>query len=159
MAIHRVETIHNRWRLQRILQLTQKITAQHQIIFVLHDHTTLRLKQYGLMKELETNSMIETTPLVDHSRMLRLIEQACFVLTDGGSIQEECFYLDIPCLLLRSETERQEGIGGNVMLSGFDDKKIARFLDSYQGLKRGSRARDMRPSEKILDAIQVRIKT
>ena len=141
MAIHRVETIHNRWRLQRILQLTRKITAQHPIIFVLHDHTAVKLKQYGLMRGLEKNPMIRTTSLLSHSRMLRLIEQACFVLTDGGSVQEECFYLDVPCLLLRSETERQEGIGGNVALSGFDDNKIRGFLDSYQGLRRGSRAR------------------
>ncbi len=37
-----------------------------------------------------------------------------YIATDGGSNQEESCYLGKPYLVLRKETERQEGLGENV---------------------------------------------
>jgi len=54
---------------------------------------------------------------------------------------------------MRTETERQEGLGSNVVISGFDDSKIADFLDRYAELKRGQRIENIRPSQKILEAM------
>ncbi len=50
--------------------------------------------------------------------------RASFVVTDSGGSQEECFYLDRPCLVHRVRTERQEGLGENVVLSGMRDEAL-----------------------------------
>lgn len=152
MTIHRVETILNRSRLTRVVDLALQIAERTRLVFVLHDPTVVKLRRYGLIDKLAGHPQIETTGLVDHKRFLRLIERALFVVTDGGSIQEECHYLDVPCLVMRSETERQEGIGSNVVISGFDDAKIAAFLAGHQGLRRGYRVENLRSSETILEA-------
>jgi hypothetical protein len=39
----------------------------------------------------------------------------------------------------------------NVVISGFDDSKIAGFLDHYTELRRGQRTENIRPSQKILN--------
>jgi UDP-N-acetylglucosamine 2-epimerase (non-hydrolysing) len=49
-------------------------------------------------------------PAVSFSEMLLLYQKACLILTDSGGIQEEAAYLGIPTLVLRSKTERIEGI-------------------------------------------------
>lgn len=153
MTIHRVETILNRSRLTRVIRLAEEIAAEKRVVFVLHDPTVAKLNQYGLMGRLHANPRIETTGLMSHTQFLGLIDRAAFVVTDGGSIQEECHYLDVPCLVMRSETERREGIGSNVVISGFDDAKTQAFLATYSELKRGDRIENMRPSETVLDVM------
>jgi len=61
-----------------------------------------------------------------------LLTRSAFVITDGGSNQEELSYLDKPTLLMREATERQEGLGRNAVLSGYDFDKVRAFVD---GLK------------------------
>lgn len=81
------------------------------------------------------------------------LRHAEFLICDGGSNQEESAYLGVPCLLLRDATERQEGLGANVVLSRFDAEAIDDFL-SDPGRYRIVRRRDgPSPSDVILDAI------
>ena len=72
-------------------------------------------------------------PLQEYFDFLMLLKNSTFVMTDGGSIQEECYCLGIPCLLLRLKTERSEGIGQNVCISQLDAKMIGIFLNEYVG--------------------------
>ena len=67
---------------------------------------------------------------------VRLTKGAELVLTDGGSIQEECYYLGKPCLLLRERTERMEGLGQNAVLVGYDQDRLRRVIQDYRKLER-----------------------
>ena len=69
---------------------------------------------------LDENPRIELRPRYTYFDFFALLKRADFVVTDGGSIQEESAYLGIPCLLLRKATEREEGLGANVVLSNYD---------------------------------------
>jgi len=60
---------------------------------------------------------------------LKLLHSARFVISDGGSNQEELAWLGIPTLLMRAATERQDGLGGTVVISNYDEAVIARFVD------------------------------
>jgi UDP-N-acetylglucosamine 2-epimerase (non-hydrolysing) len=83
-----------------------------------------------------------------------LLKGSRFVITDGGSNQEECFYLGHPCLLLRDATERWEGLGENAVLSKFDPATISDFVRNYDSFRRETPAMNMRPSGMVLDAIR-----
>ena len=82
-----------------------------------------------------------------------LLGKAEFLITDGGSNQEECFYLGTPCLLFRSETERSEGIGENVVVSNFDPTIIESFVLNYNSYRREPIPATFSPSRFIVDQL------
>lgn len=128
---HRIENIFSKRRMRFILELIRRISSQIPLVFVLHPPTLKRLEFYGLWKELENMPGVHFLKILSHSQFIRLVDKSSFVVTDGGSIQEEAFYLGRPCLLLRNCTERNEGLGQNVVLSGFDSRLIGDFLKGY----------------------------
>ena len=90
-------------------------------------------------------------PLLPYIEFVDLIAGAEFIVTDGGSIQEECYYLNKPCMVMRSKTERIEGLGENVQLVEFNLNQIEFFLESYSSFKREELKEDISPSEIIID--------
>ncbi|KNY07437.1 UDP-N-acetylglucosamine 2-epimerase [Microbacterium sp. GCS4] len=64
-----------------------------------------------------------------HSEFVILLKHAEFVVTDSGGVQEEAALLGIPTLVHRVATERQDGVGRNVVLSGWDLDAVRAFLE------------------------------
>ena len=56
----------------------------------------------------------------------------------GGS-QEECYYLDLPCLVHRVKTERREGLGENALLSQMRADVLHDFLADPSRFRRIAR--------------------
>lgn len=156
MTVHRVETILNRRRLRFAVELAEQIAETRPVVFVLHPPTERQLIEHDLLDRLRRHPHISTAGLMSHGQFLHLMSRADFVITDGGSIQEESYYLDVPCLVLRSETERTEGLGGNVMLANFDSDQIGLFLETHQSLRHGETLTAQTPSQTILDVLRAR---
>lgn len=150
MTVHRVETILSRERLSFAVRAASRAADVLPMLFIMHDPTYKKLTEFGLLEQITQNPRITASGLKTHSDFLNLIANADFVITDGGSIQEESFYLDVPCLLMRTETERPEGLNGNVRLCGFSTDIFEGFLKDYRKLKKGERVKSIRPSESIL---------
>ena len=146
MTVHRVETLLSRDRLSLVVKWAEYISEKFPVRFILHDPTQKRLEKIGLMTRLTTNPRISLEPLLPYPQFIQSLNQAQFVLTDGGSIQEECYYLGVPCLVLRSETERQEGIGGNARVSTFGERDLERFLKEFASLRRTKLVKNYEPS-------------
>lgn len=153
MTIHRVETILRKKQLCFVVDIAEKIAKNLDVLFVMHAPTYKKLKEFGLLKRITKNDNIITSGLMDHSSFLNLLSNADFVITDGGSIQEESYYLDVPCLVMRTETERQEGIDSNVQVCDFSNDVIETFLLKYKQVKRGRRIENMQPSAQILKTL------
>jgi len=153
MTIHRVETILSKSRLSFVVSLAERIADRMKVGFVLHDPTRRKLEEFGLEDRLTGNPNIKISGLINHSKFLAWLACADCVVTDGGSIQEECHYLGVPCLVMRSETERQEGIGSNALLCDFDDEIVNSFFSSYSSLRGGHRLENIEPSRRILETL------
>jgi UDP-N-acetylglucosamine 2-epimerase (non-hydrolysing) len=153
MTVHRVETILNRRRLEFVVELAESLSERMDVVFVLHDPTRKRLDDSGLMSRLTSRDAILTTGLLEHGAFLDRLANAEFAVTDGGSIQEESAYLGVPCLVMRRETERTEGLGQNVRLASFDHAEIDRFLAEYPSLRRPEQGHETSPSELILETL------
>jgi UDP-N-acetylglucosamine 2-epimerase (non-hydrolysing) len=74
---------------------------------------------------LEAVPRISLIPPVEYHELVSLMRSAYLILTDSGGIQEEAPAFGKPVLVLRSETERPEGIrAGVAKLVGTDEQRI-----------------------------------
>lgn len=153
VTIHRLETLYSRRRLRRVVQYVLEAHSRTPVLFICHPPTARRLSAAGLTTRLEATG-IRFLPLLDHTTFVHLVRRARFVITDGGSVQEEASYLGTPCLLLRRATERDDGLGRNVVLSRFRDEVVREFLQRFEQLRDVDRSREFdSPSVAIADRI------
>jgi UDP-N-acetylglucosamine 2-epimerase (non-hydrolysing) len=131
-SVHRFENIFKKNILKDIIKSLKLISKNIKILFILHPPTKQQLEKTKLIKELENNKNIELRPRYNYTDFINLLNKAQFIITDGGSNQEESYYLGKPCLLMRKATEREEGLGKNVIISNYDDKKIKDFIKNYK---------------------------
>lgn len=96
------------------------------IDFVLHSNPAMASAARLL---LGGHPRIRLLPPLDHRAMVSAIRSAHILLSDSGGIQEEAPALGIPLLVLRSTTERAEGIAsGNSLLIGSDCSQIVHHV-------------------------------
>lgn len=126
-SMHRHENLFNVGRLSFLLSALKSMSEIIPIKFVLHPVTRKRLQKTGLLRDLEQNKAIEMIPRMDFFNFIDLLVDASFVATDGGSNQEECAMLGIPCLLLRKTTERLDGLDDTVVISNYQLDRMLEF--------------------------------
>jgi UDP-N-acetylglucosamine 2-epimerase (non-hydrolysing) len=102
VSIHRFENIFFTRRFKEIINQLIDVSEQNYLIFVLHPST--------------------------RKQLIKLLSQSQFVITDGGSNQEELSYLNIPTFLMRKATERQEGLNDNVKIGNISSNKLKTFI-------------------------------
>lgn len=137
-SLHRFENIFDAKRLGQIVSQLERCSHHRALLFIMHKPTRIKLEQFGLLARLEQCPGIEIRPRYDHIDFLHLVAGADFVITDGGSNQEECHYLGMPCLIMRARTERHEGLGENAVLSAYDSKVIDAFMADPERYRRPS---------------------
>jgi UDP-N-acetylglucosamine 2-epimerase (non-hydrolysing) len=117
---------------------------------VLHPPTSQKL-----IRDIESDlrlrgAGVELLPRIVFGQFIKLIHQARYVITDGGSNQEECAYLGKPCLILRTETERLEGLTKNCLLSKFESVLIDNFIENPEKFQHNPTKFMITPSSKIV---------
>jgi UDP-N-acetylglucosamine 2-epimerase len=112
LNIHRHENLRSEKRMRKIVEILKEIKIK--AIWPLHDNTAYYLKRYGLLQEIEKIKNLKITPLEDYSKFIFLLANCEYLITDGGSIQEESLVFKKPCILLRNLTERQEGLSTGI---------------------------------------------
>ena len=110
--IHRHENLRSRKRMASIVEILKLIKVR--AIWPLHDNTEYHLKKYGLMESIKKIKNIEITELTNYPKFIFLIANCKYLVTDGGSIQEESLVFKKPCVILRKRTERQEGLSTGI---------------------------------------------
>jgi UDP-N-acetylglucosamine 2-epimerase (non-hydrolysing) len=152
VTMHRVENLTNRRRVDGFVGLACRIAEQHGVRFVLHGPTEETIRKGGHDATLRAAG-VQLSPLLAHRQFAPMLAAAPLVVTDGGSIQEECALLGVPTLLWRDRTERPDGLGANVVLSHYDEATVAAFLSDPERLRRPPAASGLTPSEQILEVL------
>ncbi len=125
LTFHRHENINNKKRLLNILDVVNKISKKIKIILPLHPSTKKQLIRFNLLNKLNSIKNLKIINPISYNEMLSLVLNSKFVMTDSGGIQEETTFMKIPCLTLRTETERPVTVDvGTNTIVGFGIKKI-----------------------------------
>lgn len=152
LTTHRFENIRSARRLRAFVALARHIATSNRTLFVIHGATRVALERLGLEDEL-AGSGVQTRDLMDHRAFTAALCAAPFVVTDGGSVQEETAAMGIPCLLWRRRTERPDGVGSNVVVSNHDPAIVRDFLADPQVHRGPGTPLDAEPSREILDVL------
>ena len=134
-SLHRFENVYIEKVFIELLNHLEEISKDIKILFILHKNTNELLEKFNLKKKLIKNKNIELRPRYDYFDFINLVSNCEFFISDGGSNQEESSYLGIPTIILRSETERIEGLKKNVLITNYDLKIIENFLKNYKKYK------------------------
>ena len=112
---------------EQLCQAIKKIAYQEkevQIIYPVHLNPNVQEPVQRILKNIKNVQLI---PPVDYPSFLFLMQQAYFILTDSGGIQEEAPSLSKPVLVMRDTTERPEALAaGTVLLIGNQTETIVK---------------------------------
>lgn len=112
-------------RIDRIIDAISHLAAKyadHTFIIPVHPNPNVKNKIHERLEQFDNIKLL--TPL-DYPYLVYLMKNAKLILTDSGGIQEEAPSFGCPTLVMRYETERQEGIDAGVsVLVGADYEKI-----------------------------------
>ncbi len=132
---------------------------EYQIVYPVHRNPNIWEPVHALLGGVPG---ITLTPPVDYLSLVHLMRHSKLILTDSGGIQEEAPSLGKPVLVMRSVTERPEGVAaGTALLVGADRGRIfeaaARLLTDPAAYQRMANAvnpyGDGRASARIAEAL------
>jgi UDP-GlcNAc3NAcA epimerase len=112
-TVHRQENTDNIESWNKIIGFINDISQQSKVIWPVHPRVSSKIP-----RSMMGNKNIELVEPLGYLEMLHAVMNSKFVITDSGGLQKEAFFLGIPCITLRTETEWSEllEIGWNKLL-------------------------------------------
>lgn len=158
ITVHRREN-HGE-RLDRILDAIETLVkkySNHHFVLPVHPNPNVKDKVHC---RLEKYSNVYLLKPLDYPYLVYLMKHAKLILTDSGGIQEEAPSFGCPTLVMRYETERQEGInaGVSVLVGAEYDKIISLSSEILDKTRQDSRLQAANPygkgdSAKIIEGL------
>ncbi len=117
-TVHRAENTDDADRLSSILHAFERIACEIcPIIMAIHPRTRKAVEMMAW-----TPRHVSIIPPLSYPDMLLFEKRARMILTDSGGVQKEAYFVRVPCVTLRDETEWIETLENSCnVLAGADD--------------------------------------
>ncbi len=106
VTLHRPSNVDDPRVLRDLVDVLVEISGEMPLAFPVHPRTAARLEEFGLKDRLCNSKSIRCLEPLGYLDFLCLTSQARVIVTDSGGLQEESTALGVPCLTMRSNTER-----------------------------------------------------
>jgi UDP-GlcNAc3NAcA epimerase len=152
LTAHRPANVDEPARQRALLDLIAAMPLP--VVFPLHPRTRERLRESGLLAELEGMSGVRVTEPAGYVRFSSLLCHARAVLTDSGGVQKEAYLAGVPCVTLRANTEWVETVqaGWNTLVD-LDAGAALRALEREPPAERPDFYGDGHAAERCVAAI------
>jgi UDP-N-acetylglucosamine 2-epimerase (non-hydrolysing) len=137
LTAHRQETVDVESRLRSVIDGVKGAAAETglKLVCSIHPRTRSRLEEFGFSFEGEG---VIVSPPFGFFDFVHLEQNARCVVTDSGTVQEECCILGVPAVTIRDSTERPETIEcGSNILAGVDPASVSRSVAGALGAAGG----------------------
>lgn len=128
VTAHRAENVDVPERMSSIVFALNQLAEKYgyPIVWSFHPRTRLKFEPLGL----SIHPLVKLCVPFDLFDFVKLEKNAFCVLTDSGTVQEECCILHVPAVTIRDTTERPETVecGSNV-LTGCEPDKIIQGVE------------------------------
>jgi UDP-N-acetylglucosamine 2-epimerase (non-hydrolysing) len=129
VTAHRSENVDDYARLKKILDGLAAVTDKFdkKMLVSVHPRTAEKFSKFGFKPDSDKIKLLEPLGFFD---FVKLEKKALAVLTDSGTVQEECAIFGIPNVTLRDVTERPETIEcGSNIISGAETESILQAVE------------------------------
>ena len=129
LTLHRPNNVDAPKQLLRSLRLISELADDKFVIFPVHPRTMKVINKSTI-----NPNIILTEPL-SYLEFNYLVKYAFAVVTDSGGVSEETTYLNVPCITMRTQTERPETVevGTNRLVGGDPEAIREAFISLNQG--------------------------
>ncbi|MDE3840173.1 UDP-N-acetylglucosamine 2-epimerase (non-hydrolyzing) [Bacillus methanolicus] len=121
ITIHRAENTDDVQNMKNILEAFSQIEEVK--VWPIHPRTKNKLSSYGIrLDDIPNLKVIDPVGYLD---MLTLEANAKKIITDSGGVQKEAYFMEVPCVTVREQTEWVETLEEDAnILVGTDVNKI-----------------------------------
>ncbi|MBP6891097.1 UDP-N-acetylglucosamine 2-epimerase (non-hydrolyzing) [Candidatus Parcubacteria bacterium] len=135
-TIHRPSNVDSKEKLEKILEILNKIEKNSIIVFPMHPRTKKNIELFDLMEKFKSLKNLLILDPIEYLDLIKILKNSWLVITDSGGIQEEAAFLKIPTITIRKNTERPATItcGANI-ITGLNTKKIASQIKKISSKK------------------------
>lgn len=133
VTLHRAENVDKKPRLISLLKALDDVQRDYglPVVLSLHPRTSHKIEKFSLKLSNPHIHLIDPPGLFS---FIALERKAFCVLSDSGTVQEECCVFKVPNVTLRNVTERPETIEcGSNILSGTDPESIVKCVKTVMG--------------------------
>ena len=131
LTLHRAENTDDTIRMDALIDFINTSVNGETVIFPMHPRTK---KIYGDV----TKPLVKNVKIIDpvgYFDLVALLSNARLLMTDSGGMQKEAYWLGVPCITLRDETEWTEttDAGWNILYKDYrgEHKPAAERTDLY----------------------------
>ena len=111
----------------------------------------MSLLKNNMLQEIESKGIV-LMELIPHDEFIKKLIESKLIITDGGSISEECSVLGLNTIIWRDVVENINYLNENVILSDYDFEKIYKFIDNLPTRKSKSDI-ERSPSEELVNLL------
>lgn len=129
VTLHRAENVDIEDRIKSIFDGLKQVGQKYgkDILVSVHPRTAEKIQKFAIETEHSTIRLLEPLGFFD---FVGLEKNALAVLTDSGTVQEECSIFGVPNVTLRDVTERPETLeSGSNIIAGSDQASILSSMD------------------------------
>ena len=127
ITLHRPETVDDPKKFHKLIIDFEKIGKKFntKFLFPVHPRTKKIINKLNIKKL----NFIKITKPLEFLDFLTIMKNSKIIFTDSGGIQEESSLLGVPCITIRTTTERQLTIINKTnILTGYDYNKILKAI-------------------------------
>ncbi|MCP4397493.1 MAG: UDP-N-acetylglucosamine 2-epimerase (non-hydrolyzing) [bacterium] len=136
VTMHRAENVDIETRLHGLTKALERLQQKYAlpVIVSTHPRTKVKMESFGIRSE---NRQIRFLPPFGFFDFVTLERNAFCVMSDSGTVQEECCIFRVPNVTIRDVTERPETLEcGSNMLSGAEPERILHCVRTVLGQQR-----------------------
>ncbi len=124
VTLHRPESVDTKDRFVNVIRALEKLAQKKSltIVFPVHPRTMKRISEHGIDLNRKPFTLVNPMGFLD---FIWYEKNAEIILTDSGGVQEEACILKVPCVTIRTTTERPETVEvGSNAVGGYDPDQL-----------------------------------